>query len=100
MHFQDFENSLCSGKPEISFCSIPVLLLKVSSINDLAQHGFKLSLSLFSAENIKLLLSHGADVELTNGTGRKPIHVANDEESLKLLLDHGANINATDKVRP
>ena len=52
----------------------------------------------FSAENIGLLLSHGADLEVTNGSGRKPIHVANDEESLRLLLEHGANANAVDQV--
>ena len=52
----------------------------------------------FSAENIGLLLSHGADLVVTNGSGRKPIHVANDEESLRLLLEHGANANAVDQV--
>jgi len=52
-----------------------------------------------SAENIQLLLSHGADLDLTNGSGRKPIHVANDEESLKLLLEHGADVNVADNVK-
>ena len=59
---------------------------------------FKPKLIIFSAENIGLLLSHGADLEVTNGSGRKPIHVANDEESLRLLLEHGANANAVDQV--
>ena len=61
----------------------------------------KLSVKIFfyfSAENIQLLLSNGADVELTNTIGRKPIHVANDEESLRLLLEHGADANAVDQV--
>jgi hypothetical protein len=38
MHFRDFDNSLRSGKPKTSFCSVPVLLIKVSSLNDLTQH--------------------------------------------------------------
>ena len=43
-------------------------------------------------------MSHGADLDLTNGSGRKPIHVAHDEESLKLLLEHGADVNVADNV--
>ena len=36
MHFQDFENSLCSGKPEISYCSISYLSIYVPSFINLA----------------------------------------------------------------
>lgn len=49
-----------------------------------------------NTENTKLLLEYGANLELTNTKGRKPIHNANDVESLELLLDHGAAINAQD----
>ena len=54
------------------------------------------SLLYHNTENTKLLLEHGANLELTNTKGRKPIHNANDAESLELLLDHGAAINAQD----
>jgi hypothetical protein len=37
MHFWDFENSLPSGKPEIAYRSIPVLLIKMSLLNNLVQ---------------------------------------------------------------
>ena len=54
------------------------------------------SLLYHNTENTKLLLEHGADLDLSNAKGRKPIHNANDLESLELLLDHGAAINAKD----
>ena len=56
------------------------------------------SLLYHNSENTKLLLEYKADLELSNGKGRKPIHNANDTESLELLLDHGADINARDKI--
>jgi len=54
------------------------------------------SLLYHNSENTKLLLEFKADLELSNGKGRKPIHNANDTESLELLLDHGADIDARD----
>ena len=54
------------------------------------------SLLYHNSENTKLLLEYKADLELSNGKGRKPIHNANDTESLELLLDHGADIDARD----
>ena len=48
--------------------------------------------------NTELLLKYGANVELANNSGSRPIHMANDVESLKLLLDFGADVNAVDKV--
>jgi len=56
------------------------------------------SLLYHNSENTKLLLEYKADLELSNGKGRKPIHNANDTESLEILLDHGADINARDKI--
>jgi len=54
------------------------------------------SLLYHNEENTRLLLQYGADLNMTNAVGRKPIHNANDQESLELLIDHGADINAKD----
>ena len=56
------------------------------------------SLLYHNTENTKLLLEHGANLDLTNTLGRKAIHNANDVESLELLLDHGASLDAKDAV--
>ncbi len=45
---------------------------------------------------MQLLLKHGANTELANAVGRRPIHNANDVESLELLLKYGADINSKD----
>lgn len=49
-----------------------------------------------NTENTRLLLEFGADLNLANSKGRKPIHNANDVESLELLLDHGAHVDSQD----
>lgn len=54
------------------------------------------SLLYHNTDNTKLLLEHGANLELANAKGRKPIHNANDTESLELLLNHGALVDAKD----
>ena len=56
------------------------------------------SLLYHNTENTRLLLEHGANLELANTMGRKPIHNANDVESLELLLDHGAAIDSKDAI--
>lgn len=56
------------------------------------------SLLYHNTENTKLLLEHGANLDLANSMGRKPIHNANDAESLELLLDHGAAMDSKDAV--
>ena len=56
------------------------------------------SLLYHNTENTRLLLEHGANLDLANTMGRKPIHNANDVESLELLLDHGAAIDSKDAI--
>jgi len=51
-----------------------------------------------NTDNIRILLEGGADTELVNNIGRRPIHIASDSESLQLLLDHGARVDAQDRV--
>ena len=49
-----------------------------------------------------ILLYYGAPVDVTNSSGRTPLHVAASVGSLASiisLVDHGANINSTDKKR-
>uniref|UniRef100_A0A0K2UNZ5 Uncharacterized protein n=1 Tax=Lepeophtheirus salmonis TaxID=72036 RepID=A0A0K2UNZ5_LEPSM len=41
-----------------------------------------------NADNAKLLLQNGADLNLVNALGRYPIHVADDPESLSLIINH------------
>ena len=45
-------------------------------------------------ECVPLMFVGGADTELVNNIGRRPIHIASDSESLQLLLDHGARVDA------
>ena len=56
------------------------------------------SLLYHNTDNIELLLKYSANVEATNASGRKPIHIANDAESLELLLDYGASVNSQDRI--
>ena len=45
-------------------------------------------------ECVPFMFVGGADTELVNNIGRRPIHIASDSESLQLLLDHGARVDA------
>ena len=56
------------------------------------------SLLYHNTDNIELLLKYSANVEATNASGRKPIHIANDAESLDLLLKYGASVNSQDRI--
>ena len=52
---------------------------------------------LFKAKNAsetRLLLDHGANVNIKDKYGLTPLHRAKTEEQTRLLLDHGADINA------
>jgi ankyrin repeat protein len=74
---------------------------------DLSLNGTPLHLAvLYSTKITDLLISHGADVNATNGFGDTPLHVAVHEsysrdekgmgiikDSIELLLTHGAGIN-------
>ena len=56
------------------------------------------SLLYHNTDNIELLLKYSANVEATNASGRKPIHIANDAESLELLLKYGASVSSQDRI--
>lgn len=48
---------------------------------------------------IKMLITHGADVNLTSNRGITPLHLAvktGNKEIIKMLVNEGADINATD----
>lgn len=47
-----------------------------------------------SLEMLELLLSYGADVNLKDGSGNTPLHVAHNPEIAKFFLDQGLDIEA------
>lgn len=50
-----------------------------------------------SEADVRILIEHGADVDVTDKQGRSPLMIAclmNDIKIVSLLLDHGANKNA------
>lgn len=49
-----------------------------------------------TAEHTRMLLEHGAPVELLDTQGRTALHVAKDPAQVELLLDHGGDLSATD----
>ncbi len=53
--------------------------------------------ALFSPENVKFLLSQGADVNYANSFGKTPLFYAaefNQKPMVELLINNGANVNA------
>ena len=51
-----------------------------------------------NADNILLLLEHGADLSIMNTVGRMPIHVADEADTLRLLVEKGnAKLDAQDR---
>ena len=87
---------------ECQFTDVARVLLNFgANVNTQDIHGdspLHSSLLYHNTDNIGLLLKYSADVDSTNASGRKPIHIANDGESLELLLDYGASVNSQDRI--
>ncbi len=47
-------------------------------------------------ETAKLLVEHGADLDLRNEHGATPLHFSSGRQTAELLLDNGADLNAED----
>ncbi len=83
------------GYPEI----VQLLLSKGADVDAVGPDGTALSLAAArdSLELVLLLLEHGADPNLEDYKGKRPLHNAarrGNEQIGKALLDHGADINA------
>ncbi|MCD4668912.1 MAG: ankyrin repeat domain-containing protein [Actinomycetia bacterium] len=48
-------------------------------------------------ETVRLLLAHGADVNVKECTGQTPLHLAWDPACVQALLEHGAQVDAVDR---
>lgn len=87
---------------ECQFTEVARILLKFgANVNTRDLHGdspLHSALLYHNADNILLLLRHGADLEMQNNGGRMPIHVADEVETLKLVLQNGGKPDAQDRV--
>jgi len=62
-------------------------------------NGYPLHYAAHSANVIQLLVDYGADVNVKDGKGRTPLHIAAVmayEEALQILIENGADVNAVD----
>ncbi len=77
---------------ECQFTEVARVLLKSGAAVDTRDlHGdspLHSALLYHNADNITLLLQHGADATLPNAVGRAPVHVADEVDTLALLLRH------------
>lgn len=58
------------------------------------------TINLGNANMTKVILSHGANINILNRSGRSALHVASengDEENVNVLIENGANLNIRDK---
>ena len=63
------------------------------------QTPFHIASSSGSVEIARLLIKHGADVNVQNEIDSTPLHLALSEEQIdivRLLVEHGANVTAKD----
>ena len=87
-------------------CLVLSLLIVIPGFGNNAEDANKLDESLLHAtiggaiDQAEILLAQGADINVTDGRGQTPLHLAVREGHLalaKLLLAKGADINAQDK---
>jgi ankyrin repeat protein len=82
---------------------VKLLLAKGANVNSQANNWKRSPLDMAatsrdqSKECVEVLLSHKANVKLTDSLGRTPLHRVNDQEVARLLLRAGIDINARDQ---
>lgn len=88
------ERSPCAGLPEPE---LPWIGQRRRRFHDSNQRGAHLSAPLHFAvahntiDVVRMLLHHGAYVDVLDEVGRTPLHLATDERCIALLLDAGAS---------
>ncbi|MEZ5146682.1 MAG: ankyrin repeat domain-containing protein [Bacteroidales bacterium] len=106
MFFQDYYRNLVNCARINDVIQLEKIIGYIDDINEIEENGWTpLMIACFngSADVVKVLIEHGADVNGTNLNGTSPIMYAKeytlskgDFSCLKLLLENGATLNTLD----